>query len=111
MKLIIDNCEFKTTLGVFEWERLLPQLVSVSLVIDLGNISAQKSDNLEDTLDYQALCEQMKHWADNTSARLIEHLAAVLKAKIEENFGVKVLSLTLKKPNAIANAQVGVCLD
>ena len=49
-KVFIKNLEVETVIGIYDWEREVRQLISISLVMDFDLTKAAKSDKIEDSL-------------------------------------------------------------
>ena len=54
-KVFIKDLEVETVIGIYDWEREVRQLISISLVMDFDLTKAAKSDKIEDSLNYLSL--------------------------------------------------------
>jgi len=72
-KICIYQIEFDGHIGITEEERSVPQPISVDIELTC-NINTC-SDNLYDTIDYDALCKKIMEIGRTTSLNLIEALA------------------------------------
>lgn len=103
--IIIDSLELKTTIGVHAWEQACLQTLKVNLSISIDTKAAAQSDNLNDTIDYEALCNHLDAWALDKKTLLIEKFANDLADKILNTFPVSRLMLSLTKTNAVKQAK------
>ena len=63
--------------GVLPEEQLRPQPLEVDLDIEVDLAAAGASDDLDDTVDYGALCDLVVGELTNRHVALLEHLAQV----------------------------------
>lgn len=107
--ILIENLSFLASIGVFEWEKQVQQKLELDLELSTDIRPAAKSDDLNLTLNYAAISEQVILLAQSQHHDLIETLAEKLAAMLLENFNTQQVTLTLRKPNAVpAAASVGV---
>jgi len=110
--IFIRNLEVETVIGVFDWERKIKQKLIFNIEMATDIRPAAQSDNLNHTLDYNAISEQVKSLAEASSYQLIEALAEAVAAFIMQDFSVRWISIELDKPGAIKFAQsVGVKIE
>lgn len=107
--ILIEKLSFLASIGVFEWEKQVQQKLELDLELSTDIRPAAKSDDLNLTLNYAAISEQVILLAQSQHHDLIETLAEKLAAMLLENFNTQQVTLTLRKPNAVpAAASVGV---
>jgi dihydroneopterin aldolase len=97
--------------GVFPHEResAAPFDLNVSIEIDL--LAAAKSDDLSDTIDYDALHRRLVSIVAETSFALLERLAAALIDAVLEDRRVLSAEVTVAKPGILDGATPGVTLS
>ena len=95
----LGGLRLRTTLGVYEAERLAPREVVADLRLAVDLRPAGRSDDLRDTVDYAALAERLRAVADGARFRLLEALA---------DSRVRAVDLVLAKPGAVPGAEVSV---
>ncbi|MFA6303474.1 MAG: dihydroneopterin aldolase [Legionella sp.] len=102
--LIIKSLNVSTQIGVYEWEQKIKQnlLIDITIPYDFSACN----DDLSQTIDYEALCRVVTTAVESQSFRLIETVANTLASLIQQEFKVKNLSISVSKPNAVANAGV-----
>ncbi len=96
--------------GVFPEEKKIGQLFRISLELFLDLKKAGKTDNLEDTVDYAAVCEIIKGVMEGTSCNLLETLAEKIASGVLK-FPVQGVVVEIKKtspPLPVPLAYVGV---
>lgn len=111
-KIIIKCLKVKSIIGTLPEERTKKQEIEFNIELDCDLAAAGASDNLHDTVNYQAVEEDVRAMAEASSFLLIERLAeeaAKVCLKYELVRGVK---LTLDKPGALKHSRsVAVCIE
>jgi len=80
--VFLHELRLQTSIGVYEWERKIPQTIEMDLDIGLPHSRAGQSDDVADTIDYAAVVEHIRsalarrHFA--LAEALAEHVAQVL---------------------------------
>ncbi len=83
--IILENMEFYAYHGCLEHEKQIGNLFNITLTISLDTTTAQKTDNLEDTLNYKKVYDIVKSVMDKP-VNLIEHLADNILTAVMSNF-------------------------
>src|SRR5262245_11525753 len=96
-KITISDLEVFYRVGVPDEERAKPQrlLLTVEILHDFSN--ASKTDDLTQTIDYDAVCQRLIKLGDGKSWKLIESLAADIAETLIREFGVRTISVEVKK--------------
>ena len=112
-QVLIRDLRIDTLIGVFDWEHKVTQELRFDLDIDLDLAAAARSDNLEDALNYAALCEMLTAVATSRHFELIETLAGKMLDEIFAGFALaQRVKLVVKKQGAVPAAEwVGVMFD
>lgn len=110
--IFISGLKLDLVIGVHPWEQQIRQRLLLDLELATDTRPAAASDELADTVDYQALSERLMAHASASRLALIETLAEQLAAIVREEFGVPWLRLRLHKPDALSQADdVGICIE
>jgi dihydroneopterin aldolase len=94
-KICIYQIEFDGHIGITEEERSTPQPISVD--IELTCDISTCSDNLYDTIDYDALCKKIVDIGQTETLNLIETLAEKIVQKGLEDARVTQVLVRVKK--------------
>ena len=96
-KIIISDLEVFYCVGVPDAERAAPQrlLLSLELVHDFH--PAANSDDLANTIDYDALCQRLLKFGEGVHWKLIETLAVDLAQMVLEEFKPAAVSVEVRK--------------
>lgn len=93
----IRGLRAKTRIGVTEEERSRPQVLLVDIAIELSIADAARSDDVEETVDYDSLVNDVVAEIEGTERRLLERLAADLSDRILERNGVLGVTVEVAK--------------
>lgn len=96
--------------GVDEDEKVSPQPFDVDVVLEIDLQRAGKSDQLDDTVNYAQLHEQIVSIVRTTNYNLLERLADHLCDCILSDKRVQGAKVTIAKPNKLNGATPCVTL-
>ncbi len=110
--IFLRDLRIRTIVGIWEWERRMPQIVSIDLDMGTDIRRAARSDQIEDTLDYKAVTGRVKALVTDSGFNLIETMAERIAALIIDEFGVPWVRVAVHKPWAIRGSRdVGVVIE
>ena len=106
--LLIESLRVETRIGIHEWEKKINQvlLLDIEIPIDFSQIQ----DKLEQTIDYDALCQHVTKLIESNAFNLIETVAHQVLTSIQKTFKIKALTVRVSKPHAISNAK-NICVQ
>ena len=111
-KIFLTKLEVETVIGIWEWEKRLPQKVVFDLELSTDIKKAASSDSINDALDYKAVSKRIKAIASENRFELIETLAETIAKAILDEFEVNWLKLKVSKPFAIRDSKnVGLIIE
>lgn len=108
-KIFIKNLEVYGILGIHPHEQRTPQVirVSVNAKIDIG--FAAQDDNIEKTVNYSTMAQNIIRFIEGSSFLTIEALIDALAVEILSDKRIQEVWLRIEKPNAVPQAEsVGV---
>jgi dihydroneopterin aldolase len=104
-RILIEGLSLDTMIGVYPWERQLQQQLILDLELAVDVTRAARADQLEDALDYAAVVQWLEQQLQQTTYQLIETLAERLAQGLLRDFSLQGLTLTIRKPGALAQAR------
>ena len=111
-KVIVEDLKFRTIIGLWDWERQMPQMVSVDLEMACEMDKAAASGKLEDTLDYKAISKRVEQFVQEKEFELVESAATGVAELVMHEFDVPWIRVTLRKPFAVTHSKaVGVVVE
>jgi len=100
-RIVIEDLSFEAIIGILESERETPQLVVVNAKIDY--------EDKKNYIDYAKVCDMIQEIIINGKFKLIEDAIEVIENELRKTFPqMKRLYLSIKKPEILKNALVGV---
>src|SRR5699024_5747646 len=100
----IEGLVLETVIGVHPWERTAPRNITLDVDMAFDCAPAGISDDLADALDYAAVAAAMREEAQVGHFELLEALADAIASRIQADFNVPWLRLSIRKPGALTQA-------
>lgn len=105
MILTINKLRLRTTVGVYDWEKTRPRDVIVTLRMTFDGEKAVKSDDIEDTIDYDSLSSLLQNEIEPTKHYLVEKLTDQIADLVMANTIASWVEVTVEKPGVPAFAE------
>ena len=99
----INQLQLSTTIGIHAWEQKIKRRIILDLELGTDTIAAASSDDISNTIDYEALTQRLEQYASENSFQLLESLANKIADLILNEFGVLWLRVKACKPHATKN--------
>ena len=96
-KILIKNLRAKTLLGLYPHERLQTQQVIFTLCLFVDTLTSGITDNISDTVDYEAVSREIVTLCESSSFKLVEALANRVATLVLEKFKVSRILVTVEK--------------
>lgn len=100
--LSIKGLCINASIGVHAWEQRILQRLLID--IDIPCDVSQCNDELDKTINYDTLCQQITKFIESRHFNLIETVANSIAELITNDYGIKHVSVSVSKPHAIKNA-------
>jgi len=108
----LKNIRIKTKIGVWAWEKLVSQNISLDLEFAVDTSVSSRSDKLSDTKDYSQVVCEIESFIQNSSLQLVESLAVQLSEKLMEEFSLQWIKLKINKIGIIPNVtEIGITIE
>ncbi len=104
-KIFLKNIHLRGIIGVYEWERSLPQTMIVSITLFTDTRRVAQEDDITEGLDYDNLAQKVRAHAETAARRTIEALAEDLANICLDEKGVQRVIIRVEKPFAVAFAE------
>ena len=110
--IFIKEFKVATLIGVYEWERQVPQTIQLDLEIGLTDCHAMQSDRVEDTVDYGAVVIRIQDTLKQQHFFLLEKLAEHIAQLILQEFSATRVKVSVAKLNLISGVKkLGVTIE
>jgi dihydroneopterin aldolase len=103
-RILIENLQLEAVIGVYEQERYKKQKLILTLEIYTDIKMAAEADDIDHAIDYAEIAQEISTLVEFSRFQLVETLAEHILQLVMKKFGVKKVSLVLKKPQALKNA-------
>src|SRR5205823_13284586 len=95
--IFIHDLRVETKIGVYEWERHLPQTIRIDLEFGLPSARPFSSGDFADAVDYAAVVERIKAMAGNNPHQLVERFAESIAKMVLVAFGAPSVTVHVAK--------------
>jgi 7,8-dihydroneopterin aldolase/epimerase/oxygenase len=110
--VFLRGLSIETTIGFFEWERLVKQTVVIDMEFPVDCERAARSDSVADTVDYKSIAKRTIGFVGEAQFMLVETLAHRLAMTLIAEFDLAWVKMSLNKPGAIRGSRdVGVTIE
>ena len=110
--VVVRDLRFDTIVGCWDWERQLPQQVSIDLEMAWDMSKAARSEDLSDALNYKAVSKRVTSFVQDRKFELVETAAHSIADMVMDEFSVPWLRVTFNKPYAVTGSKsVGVVVE
>jgi dihydroneopterin aldolase len=111
-KIFLRELKIETIIGFWEWERRVPQVVSIDLEIGTDARVASNLDGITGTLNYEQLTERLQEFVGAAKYQMVEALATAIGGIVIREFGAPWVKVSVAKPGAIPAArEVGIVIE
>ena len=108
----LKNIRIKTKIGVWDWEKVISQTISIDVQFAVDTAISSQSDDLSDTKDYSQIVAQIEAYIQSSNLKLIESLAVQLTDKLMREFSLPWIKLKINKIGIISNvAEIGIAVE
>lgn len=108
--VLIEELECRARVGVSEEERRTRQRVLIDLELGLDLRRAGRRDRVDETVDYAAVAQAARRFAEQGSFRLVESVAEKAAGLLLERFPVKEVRVRVRKLSVPGARSVGVAI-
>jgi 7,8-dihydroneopterin aldolase/epimerase/oxygenase len=95
--ILIKELEVWYRVGVPDLERAEPQRLLIDIGIEHPFDAAASGDDLEQTVDYSAVCRQLVSFGEGRSWRLLETLSVEIAETLIRNYRIRAVTLEIRK--------------
>jgi dihydroneopterin aldolase len=110
--VFVKDLRFKTIVGCWDWERQLPQYISIDLEMGWDVRKTAASKKLDDALNYKSVSKRVEEFVVAEQFELVETAADSIAAMVMSEFSVPWIRVAIHKPFAVARSKsVGVVVE
>lgn len=110
--IFLRELKVDTLIGVYEWEKRVPQTLQIDLEIALPHSRACHTDDIQDALDYADIVRDIQNALASRHFNLLEALAETIAQMLLNDFQSPWVKVSVAKLNAIRGSRmVGVSIE
>ena len=110
--IFLNNLRIDTVIGIYPWERRIKQTLIFDIEIAADTGKAAQSDDIEDTVSYEAVAQRLIGFVGAAEFELLETLAENIAAILLDEFKARWCRLRINKPGAVRGARdVGIIIE
>jgi dihydroneopterin aldolase len=110
--IFIHDLRIATRIGVYAWERELPQTIRIDVDIELPSSRPFESGELADAVDYAAVVERIRAFAKRNPHPLLERFTEALATLVLDDFGALGVKVRVAKLGALPGVrEIGVTIE
>lgn len=110
--IFIHELKVETLVGIYAWEREVPQTLQFDVELALPSSRACETDDFRDTIDYAAVVQHIRDELARKRFALLEAMADHLARTVLERFGAPWVSLSIAKLEMIRGVRrLGVRIE
>ncbi len=110
--IFLRELKIETLIGVYEWEKRVPQTLQIDLEIALPNQLAGKSDNIDDALNYADVVLHLQQVLASKHFHLLEALVEHIAHIVLNEFKCPWVKVSAAKLQAIRGCRmVGISIE
>nr|SPS06815.1 bifunctioal dihydroneopterin aldolase; dihydroneopterin triphosphate 2'-epimerase [Candidatus Nitrotoga fabula] len=110
--IFLRELKVETLIGVYEWEKRVPQTLQLDMEIALPTSRACQTDDIQDALDYSEIVSHIQNALGSHHFNLLEALAEHIAQILLVDFNVPWVRISAAKINAIRNCQrIGIRIE
>jgi dihydroneopterin aldolase len=110
--IFLRELKIDTLIGVYDWEKRVPQTLQIDLEIALPSSLACQTDNIDDALNYADIVREIQSALASRHYNLIEALAESIAQILIDDFKAPWVKVSVAKLQAIRGSKmVGICIE
>ena len=110
--IFLKELKVTTLIGIYEWEKCVPQTLQLDLEIALPHSRACQTDDIKDALDYADIAQHIQTVLSEGHFSLLESLAEHIAQIIIKDFKSPWVKVGVAKLQAIRDCKmVGVSIE
>lgn len=110
--IFLRELKIDTLIGVYEWEKRVPQTLQIDLEIALPSSLACQTDNIDDALNYADIVRDIQKALASRHYNLLEALAESIAQILIDDFKAPWVKVSVAKLQAIRGSKmVGISIE
>lgn len=110
--IFISELRIETLVGIYDWEKKIPQTVQFDLEIGIPGVDHLRTDKIGETIDYAKVVTRIGETLRENRFLLLERMAEHIAQMILREFGAPWVKVAVAKLSALKNVKrLGVVIE
>lgn len=110
--IFLQEIKLDLIIGIYDWERKVPQTIQMDLEIGLPHSRACQTDRVEDTVDYARVMARIRESLAENRFALVEALAEHVAQLIMKEFGAPWVKVSVAKLGLVKGVKkLGIVIE
>jgi dihydroneopterin aldolase len=110
--IFLRELRIDTLIGIYDWEKRVPQTLQIDLEIGLPDSRAGQTDHIDDALDYAKVTDRIREVLHNRHFNLLEALSEHIAQILLHEFRAPWVKVSVAKLHAIRGSKmVGISIE
>ncbi len=110
--IFIAELRIETRIGIYDWEKTVPQTIQLDLEVGLPGEHAARSGRIGDTIDYSKIVARIEQLFSEQRFLLLEKAAECIADIVMLDFGAPWIKVSIAKLGALRNVRrLGVVIE
>ena len=110
--IFVSELKIETLIGIYEWEKVVPQTIQIDIEVGLRGEHATKSGKIGDTIDYSRVAGRIEQLFKEQHFRLLENAGEAIAETIMREFKAPWLKVSIAKLAPLKNVKkLGVVIE
>jgi len=110
--IFISELRIETRIGIYEWEKKVPQTIQLDLEVGLPGAHASKSGRIGDTIDYSQVVARIEQLFGEHHFALLERAGEAIAEIVTREFRAPWVRVSIAKLAPLANVKrLGVTVE
>ena len=110
--IFIAELRIETRIGIYDWEKTVPQTIQLDLEVGLPGEHAARSGRIGDTIDYSKIVARIEQLFSEQHFLLLEKAGECIAEIIVRDFGAPWVKVSIAKLGALRNVRrLGVVIE
>lgn len=110
--IYLHGIKARTLIGVYDWERVAPQVVEIDLELGIPSARACQTDDLADTINYADVVDRLRAVLAEQHFLLLERLAEYIAVDLMTAFSTPWIKVSVTKLGILHEVgRVGVTVE
>jgi dihydroneopterin aldolase len=110
--IFVSELKIETLIGIYEWEKTVPQTIELNLEVGLRGEHAAKSGKIGDTIDYSRVVSRIELLFKEQHFLLLEKAGEAIADTIMREFKTPWIKVSIAKLSPLKNVKkLGVVIE